>query len=238
MSSILPHSFSTMTTSSTRMGCVIAIWKPATSVAMLRWAAKPMMMPAMPADGGSSDAPASAGGHRPGRRTAAPAGWPRAPRRARSARGRDRSSGQWSPALRRPGPAPRGAAPLQTRGRRTRSTASRASRSGRQRYAGVTDSSSWEPTPDEPLKGLPPASSAKLTRKTACGHQADRMARLDARLSAGPPTLSNRGSTREDCAGPDRRHESEGCAIRPTNARVLACNVSTAASCHRRPAFG
>ena len=43
-------SFSTMTTSSTRIGCVSAIWKPASNVAMLRWAASPTTMPAMPAD--------------------------------------------------------------------------------------------------------------------------------------------------------------------------------------------
>jgi hypothetical protein len=39
-----------MTTSSMRMGCVIAIWIPASSVVRLFCAAKPITMPATPAD--------------------------------------------------------------------------------------------------------------------------------------------------------------------------------------------
>src|SRR4030043_69460 len=45
-----PHSPSTMTTSSMRMGCVKAICSPAMKVPMVFWAARPTTMPTMPAD--------------------------------------------------------------------------------------------------------------------------------------------------------------------------------------------
>jgi len=50
ISSMRPHSPSTMTTSSRRMGWVVAIWNPANRLATVFCAAKPKMMPTTPAE--------------------------------------------------------------------------------------------------------------------------------------------------------------------------------------------